>query len=216
MHQENPLWDDEPVIEESSTEWVSISDLMSGLLLIFALLVVATLYQLKQIQEESQNKRIIVVQALKQQFDANGINAEVNPETGDITLLDSVLFDHDDDELKEDGKEFLTKFLPVYIGVIFLNESISEEITRIIIEGHTSSDGSAGYNMHLSLERANAVFQHINDMDVGNRNSEFIEKIQVAGRGKVDSDSGAVVDSDRKVIFRCNSGRKMNSIVSEG
>ena len=184
------------------TEWLSISDLMSGLLLIFALLVVVTLLQLKITQEETQNKRVVVIQALQEQFNSNGINAEINPETGDITLLDSVLFDFNEKELKDAGKAFLDNFIPVYSGVIFSEIGISEEITRVIIEGHTSSDGALGYNMQLSLGRANSVYQYINTMELSDYKPDFLNKIQVAGRGPMDANYAASEDSDRKVIFR--------------
>jgi outer membrane protein OmpA-like peptidoglycan-associated protein len=184
------------------TEWLSISDLMSGLLLIFALLVVVTLLQLKITQEETQNKRIVVIQALQEQFNSNGINAEINPETGDITLLDSVLFDFNEKELKDKGKAFLDRFIPIYSGVIFSDIGISEEITRVIIEGHTSSDGALGYNMQLSLRRANSVYQYINTMELSDYKSDFLKKIQVAGRGPMDANYAVSEDGDRKVIFR--------------
>lgn len=188
--------------ESETTDWLSISDLMSGLLLIFALLVVVTLYQLKKTQEEMQNKRVVVIQAMQDQFNANGINAEVNPETGDITLLDSVLFDFNERELKPGGSEFLAKFIPIYSNVIFSEPKISEEITRVIIEGHTSSDGSVAYNMQLSLGRANSVYQFINTMVLPKHKQDFLEKIQVAGRGSMDADALMTNDADRKVIFR--------------
>lgn len=184
------------------TEWLSITDLMSGLLMIFALLVVVTLLQLKITQEETQNKRVIVIQALQEQFNSNGISAKINPETGDITLLESVLFDFDKGALKPEGKAFLVKFIPIYSGVIFSENEISEEITRIIIEGHTSSDGSLGYNMQLSLERANSVFQYINAMALGDNKEKFLQKIQVSGRGPMDAGIHKSDSGDRKVIFR--------------
>jgi outer membrane protein OmpA-like peptidoglycan-associated protein len=184
------------------TEWLSISDLMAGLLLIFALLVVVTLYQLKTIQEETQNKRIVVIQALTEQFNSNGINAEINPETGDITLLDSVLFDFNERELKPQGKSFLAQFIPIYSGVIFSEPKISEEVTQVIIEGHTSSDGAVAYNMQLSLGRANSVYQFINTMVLPKHKQDFLAKIQVAGRGSMDADTLITNDADRKVIFR--------------
>lgn len=188
--------------QEEGTEWLSISDLMSGLLLIFALLVVVTLLQLKTTQEETQNKRIVVIQALQEQFNASGINAEINQETGDITLLDSVLFGFNERELKPEGKQFLAQFIPVYSDVIFSDANISEEITRVIIEGHTSADGALGYNMQLSLGRANSVYQFINTMPQGANTKEFLKKIQVAGRGPMDAISTDSVQLARKVIFR--------------
>lgn len=187
-------------IEETSS-WVSISDLMSGLFLIFALLVVVTMYQLKVLQEQSKNTRVIIIHALTQQFSANGINAQINQDTGDITLLDSVLFDHDKSNLKADGKDFLNKFIPVYNGVLISFPEIREEITRIIIEGHTSSAGHSAYNMSLSMSRSNSVFQYIYSMDIPSK-SKFINKLEVSGRGELDSNKQENLSSDRRVIFR--------------
>lgn len=187
--------------EHEGNEWLSVSDLMAGLLMVFALLVVATLFQLKQTQEENKNKRIVIIQALQQQFNERGINAQVNPETGDITLLDSVLFDINQSELKAEGIVFLDQFLPVYGETLFKDPKISNEITRIIIEGHTSSEGSTEHNMSLSLRRANSVFDYINQLQFDQRD-ELVNKIQVAGRGFLDAEPTASRPEDRKVIFR--------------
>lgn len=195
-----------PLVHDSSddndgNEWLSVSDLMAGLLMVFALLVVATLVQLKQAQEENKNKRIVIIQALQQQFNKQGINAQVNPETGDITLLDSVLFDVDQSELTEKGIDFLNRFVPVYGRTLFTDPKISDEITRIIIEGHTSSDGTTEHNMSLSLKRANSVFEFINQLPFDQR-TKLVNKIQVSGRGFLDADPKVSRPEDRKVIFR--------------
>lgn len=184
-----------------SNEWLSVSDLMAGLLMVFALLVVATLFQLKQTQEENKNKRIVIIQALQQQFNDNGINAQVNPETGDITLLDSILFDVNKAELTGDGIAFLQRFIPIYGETLFKNQTISDEITRIVIEGHTSSDGTNEYNMSLSLRRANSVFDFISRYEFAQR-AVLVKKIQVAGRGLLDANPAESLSVDRKVIFR--------------
>lgn len=187
--------------DHEGNEWLSVSDLMAGLLMVFALLVTATLFQLKETQEESKNKRIVIIQSLQQQFNQNGIHAQVNTETGDITLLDSILFDMNKSDLNQGGIEFLKKFIPVYGQTLFKDPSISNEITRIIIEGHTSSDGTSEYNMSLSLKRANSVFDFINRYDFKQKDI-LVNKIQVAGRGHLDSDQKTALSSDRKVIFR--------------
>lgn len=186
---------------DDSNEWLSVSDLMAGLLMVFALLVVTTLFQLKQAQEENKNKRVVIIQALQKQFNDRGINAQVNPETGDITLLDSVLFDVNQSDLTAMGKDFLERFVPVYGETLFKDESISDEITRIIIEGHTSSDGSIEHNMSLSLRRANSVFNFIARLDFENR-AALVDKVQVSGRGFLDAHSTDSRPEDRKVIFR--------------
>lgn len=187
--------------ENESSEWMSVSDLMAGLLMIFALLVVATLFQLKQTQEENKNKRIVIIQSLQQQFNEKGINAQVNPETGDITLLDSILFDVNQSELTGEGIKFLESFVPVYGETLFRDSSISNEITRIIIEGHTSSDGTSEHNMWLSLRRANSVFNFIDRYNFPQRIA-LVSKIQVSGRGMLDARKGQTSPNDRKVLFR--------------
>lgn len=187
--------------DHESNEWLSVSDLMAGLLMVFALLVVATLFQLKQTQEENKNKRIVIIQALQKQFNENGINAKVNPETGDITLLDSILFDVNKSELSNEGIDFLQRFIPVYGKELFKDQTISDEITRIIIEGHTSSEGTNEYNMSLSLRRANSVFDFISRHEFAERDV-LVQKIQVSGRGFLDATPTESLSSDRKVIFR--------------
>ena len=190
-----------PPEAHSSDEWISVTDLMAGLLMVFALLVIATLFQLKQIEEQNRNKRVIVIQALQEQFNAKGISAQINPETGDITLLDSILFGYDESKLSYKGVEFLKIFIPTYGETLFKNLEISDEITRIIIEGHTSSDGGIAYNMSLSLLRANSVYRFIGTHAFPEQ-LEFMKKIQVSGRGMVDANKEISEAADRKVLFR--------------
>ena len=185
----------------NSDEWMSVTDLMAGLLMVFALLVIATLFQLKQIEEQNRNKRIIVIQALQEQFNAKGISAQINPETGDITLLDSILFGYDESKLSDKGIEFLEIFIPTYGETLFKNPQISDEITRIIIEGHSSSDGGVAYNMSLSLLRANSVYSFIGTNEFPEQ-LVFMEKIQVSGRGMLDANRNMSEAADRKVLFR--------------
>ena len=204
----------------NSDEWISVADLMAGLLMLFALLVIATLVQLKQIEEQNRNKRVLVIQALQEQFNANKISAKINPETGDITLLDSILFVVGKSKLTDDGIKFLEEFIPVYGKTLFKDSQISDEITRIIIEGHTSSEGGVAYNMSLSLARAESVYQFIEGhtwrtirttpplgegstwVNTFPEQRVFMEKIQISGRGMLDSNKDMPKDEDRKVLFR--------------
>ncbi len=65
-----------------------------------------------------------------------------------IALSDSILFDFDSYEIKEEGKEELNAIVEV------LNEL---GINKIEIHGHTDSMGEDGYNMTLSESRANSL-----------------------------------------------------------
>ena len=186
---------------DDSGAWLSIGDLMSALLMIFALLMMVTLTQLShQIQQEKES-RILIIKALTDAMHAKEIDAKIDPQTGDVSIQDSLLFDQRDSKLKPDGVELLNRFIPVYSEVIFSNETISKQVARLVIEGHTSSEGDYAYNMALSLDRAKNVLLRIDSMTFPNK-MQFLSKLMPAGRGEIDADQQSQLPSDRKVLFR--------------
>ena len=192
----------EEILEEDSGIWLSIGDLMSGLLLVFVLLFVAAILRLQSFIEESQERRIVIIQALQEKLDEHEIEAELDAETGDISIMDSVLFDVGQSHLKGEGQAFLSDFIPIYSEVIFSDPHIEEEVVRVIIEGHTSSEGSDATNMSLSLSRADSVVQYIlGDMDFETR-PDFMLKVMAAGRGEIEAVQSDNEPSDSKVVFR--------------
>ncbi|EKO3906939.1 OmpA family protein, partial [Vibrio fluvialis] len=119
----------------------------------------------------------------------------------DISITDSILFDLDDHKLKSSGKAFLNKFVPLYSEVIFQTKATADEVSRIVIEGHSSSEGSFNRNMELSVLRANSVIAFINSMDFPNKSS-FFNKVVISGRGPLESNQEIARAEDRKVKFR--------------
>lgn len=190
----------EPEIEEEeSSVLLSIGDLMSGLLMIFAILFITVLVQLK---EREQPRRVLigtVIGAMK----ANNIKVEVNAETGDVSIQDKILFDQDSAELKPAGKIFLQKFIPEYSRVIFSDPSFDKEITRVVIEGHTSSTGDYDSNLELSLLRSLSVSKFIFSNQLNfSKKSDFRQKIIAGGRGEMEANQQKDDPTDRKVTFR--------------
>ena len=194
--------------DQESGVWLSISDLMSGLLLFFALLFIATQVQLqkkieelKKYQEALRNLPLIVMTAIEEGI--GGESVQVDPETGDVSLDDKILFAEGESELKPEGKQFLNKFIPVYSKVIFSNQEFEQEIARVVIEGHTSSKGSDEANRALSLERALSVSNYIfsNQLNFPNE-KRFEEKILISGRGEIEANQNTDDPTDRKVTFR--------------
>ncbi len=94
-----------------------------------------------------------IIQALSTELNRAGLNARVDPDTGDIMLDSAVFFDTNSSTIKESGQELLGRFLPVYLSVLMRDE-YSDYVGEIIIEGHTDSDGSYISNLRLSQERA--------------------------------------------------------------
>lgn len=139
---------------DDSGSWLSIGDLMSALLMIFALLLISALVQIAEVSEKSKNNRVMIIKGLEDGFKAAGIDAAPNPETGDISITNSVLFQQDDYLLKDVGKSFLDKFIPIYSQVVFQNQATADEVVRIVVEGHSSSEGNFEHNMRLSGKRS--------------------------------------------------------------
>lgn len=154
---------------EESGVWLSIGDLMSVLLMIFALLLISALVQISEVHENSQTTRVVIIKGINDALEGAGIEVQANSETGDISILDSILFDRNEYRLKPSGKAFLDQFVPIYSDVIFQSQQTSDEVSRIVIEGHSSSEGSFDRNMELSVLRANSVAKYINSMDFAHK-----------------------------------------------
>ncbi|WP_230968379.1 OmpA family protein [Nostoc sp. WHI] len=190
---------DADIIEDDdSSIYLSIGDLMSGLLMFFALLFITALLQLAQ---KDVPKRVVIGNVVGQ-MKSNNINVKVNPETGDVSIQESILFAKGSTELKLEGKAFLRRFIPVYSGVIFSKPEFEQEISRVVIEGHTSSDGDDKTNLQLSLLRSSSVYNYIfYDMNFPTK-APLSQKILAAGRGEIESDEKRDNPGDRKVVFR--------------
>lgn len=193
---------DTEVEEDNSGIWLSISDLMSGLLMFFALLFIVVQVQLQEYQELYKKLPLAIQQALQQKL-GDKYAFEVDPETGGVTIGDSILFDEGSAKLKPAGKQFLKEFIPVYSNVIFSDKLFDRQITRVVIEGHTSSKGSDRDNMELSLGRALSVSDYIFSQQLNfDTKTQFKQKILTSGRGEIDANQSKDNSSDRKVVFR--------------
>jgi outer membrane protein OmpA-like peptidoglycan-associated protein len=190
--------DAEVTEDDDSSIYLSIGDLMSGLLMFFALLFITALLQLA---EKDVPKRVVIGNVVGQ-MKSNNINVKVNPETGDVSIQESILFAKGSTELKPEGKAFLRRFIPVYSGVIFSKPEFDKEISRVVIEGHTSSEGDDKTNLKLSVLRSSSVYKYIfYDMNFS-RKAPLSQKILAAGRGEIESDQQGDNPGDRKVVFR--------------
>ncbi|MEH2296669.1 OmpA/MotB family protein [Nostoc sp.] len=188
----------EIIEDDDSSIYLSIADLMSSLLMFFALLFITALLQLAQ---KDVPKRVVIGNVVGQ-MKSNNINVKVNPDNGDISIQESILFAKGSTELKPEGKAFLRRFIPVYSGVIFSKPEFDQEISRVVIEGHTSSEGDDKTNLQLSLLRASSVYTYIfYDMNFPTK-APLSQKILAAGRGEIESDKKRDNPADRKVVFR--------------
>lgn len=145
----------------------------------------ATLDEQQKIIDEQQEQlekiigvRSELILALKEEFSDSDFSVSIDPQTGAITFDSNLLFSSGKYKLKEEGKRFLSSFLPKYFDVL-LSKSFSEYIAEIIIEGHTDTDGEYMYNLELSQNRALEVAKYSLD----SKNKLLTEKERKRLRG---------------------------------
>lgn len=159
---------------DKEEHWISISDLMSGLMIIF--LFVAISYMKDIIIRKNRIEQIAVAwnmtqeslyQDLYEEFkeDLPKWQAVLERDTLSIRFQEpSVLFAQGKDDLTPGFKNILKDFFPRYIEVL---RAYRDEIEEIRIEGHTSSEWDTtsaleAYfkNMKLSQDRTRSVLEY--------------------------------------------------------
>lgn len=153
--------------EEKNHYWMSYSDLMSALLLIFALLLMVNMFSNQteieakdQMIEEVLGVKSRIIEELSQAFNDSNLEMEIDPQTGAIRFSSGVFFEFDSSSISQEGRTNLELFVPQYIKIL-LSEDFKEHIAQIIIEGHTDQEGSYLYNLELSQDRAFSVVEEI-------------------------------------------------------
>lgn len=157
--------------EDSNHYWMSYSDLMSALLLIFVLLLMinimgneAEMEAKDQMIEEVLGVKTRLIEELHNAFNDSNLEMEIDPQTGAIQFSSGVFYKYDSSEISKEGKKNLKSFIPKYIEVL-LSDEFKEHIAQIIIEGHTDQEGSYLYNLELSQDRAFSVVEEIFSKD---------------------------------------------------
>ena len=198
--------------KQEENPWVSISDLMSVLMMVF--LFVSITYMVKITIEKNRITTIAVTYEnlqnelyldLKKEFgkDLEAWNAVLDESTLSIRFEQpDILFEVGSSELKSDFKTLLDDFFPRYLNIL-TSDKYRNEIEEIRIEGHTSSewvnqtsDQQAYFNnMELSQNRTRKVLEYILRQD-WNKNLFEWEKLHLTANGL--SSSKVILDADGK------------------
>ncbi len=124
------------------------------------------LNKLEAIMSEQQQKlddiigiRAELVQELNREFGDSDLKVTVDEKTGGIAFDASILFDYNKAVLKPSGQEFLSDFLPRYVEILS-SPKYKDNISEIVIEGHTDTEGTYLFNLQLSQKRAMAVAEY--------------------------------------------------------
>ncbi|MBQ9607772.1 MAG: OmpA family protein [Lachnospiraceae bacterium] len=171
--------------------------------------------KLEAIMSEQQQKlddiigvRTELVEDLRKEFDDSDLKVSVDEKTGAITFDASILFDYNKSTLKPSGKEFLAEFLPRYADVLLSNK-YKDNISEILIEGHTDTEGDYLFNLELSQRRALAVAEYClgDDSDIlsDKQLEEMRDLISATGRSysnPIYDENGEIdMEASRRVEF---------------
>lgn len=219
----------------------SISDLMSGLMMVFLLIAIS--YMLNVSQSQQRIKQIAVtyeqVQAelyteLLKEFskDLPKWKATINKEDLSIKFYEpEILFAVGESTLTPKFKEILDDFFPRYLKILS-SDKFRDNIDEIRIEGHTSSEWNASQdrdkdeayfkNMQLSQERTRTVLKYCYMQIRDETAKEFMKKYVTANglsssKTVIGTDGAEDFKASRRVEFRTktNAETRIATIIEE-
>jgi chemotaxis protein MotB len=125
-----------------------------------------------------------------------GDKINIDKNNGSLRLASNILFDKGSSTLKDGAKSELKENFINYVNTLIMNKNIAEHLDKIIIEGHTDSDGSYLYNLNLSQQRAFAVMNYLLTLDYIKEHN-IKEKLVASGRSYLDTiNTNGVEDKD--------------------
>ncbi|EPC01851.1 hypothetical protein L861_19565 [Litchfieldella anticariensis FP35 = DSM 16096] len=202
--------------------WLSVSDLMTGLMMVFLLISIALMRyalierdRIKEVAVAYQENQIAIYENLVDEFerDLESWDANINKDTLAFTFQSpEVLFDRGSADLRPRFQEILDDFFPRYLDILL---DFSSSIDEVRIEGHTSSiwnteatEPTAYFNnMALSQSRTRSVLEYLYTEEAIEKYRDWIKE-HVAAVGFSSSrlvlDEAGHEDSDksRRVTFR--------------
>ena len=215
---------------------MSISDLMSGLMMVFMLISITYMLQVQNEQKKQdemiQEYAIIkqdIYEALYKEFETDlpKWNAEIDKKTLSVTFIEpDVLFDVGSSALTPKFQNILNDFLPRYLSILQRDE-FKSSIEEIRIEGHTDPYWRGAQtrkeeymqNMDLSQQRTRSVLLYALTQIVPDENLEWvISKITANGLSSSqpikNNDGNVNAEASRRVEFRVrtNADEKLNNL----
>lgn len=223
--------------EQEESHWLSVSDLMAGLMMVFLFIAIALMInafkerdKIKQVAVAYQENQVAIYESLTNEFadDLERWNAEIDEDTLTFTFKSpDVLFETGSRVLSARYKELLSEFFPRYLNVL---RPYQESINEVRLEGHTSSawnydtpeDQAYFFNMKLSQDRTRSVLAFVYGLPDTQSQLEWV-KAHVAAVGLSSSrlikENGVEnAAKSRRVSFRVitNADIQIKRILEEG
>ena len=178
----------------SSHEWMSISDMMSGLMLIFLFIAISFMVkveaekqEIKDIAIEYRDTKANLNEALFTEFenDLKSWNATITKENSIVFASQEVLFAISQSDINSKFKAILNDFFIRYLQIV-TNPAYKDEVEALRVEGYTSNTWKNAHsqeerylkNMKLSQERAYSVLAYCYSLEdaVVQKNRKWLEQ----------------------------------------
>ena len=158
--------------EEDEGYFVSMSDMLTGLLFVFIILLLFFAFQFRKTTEEltgANEARKALLRALEQELVQQKVDVEIDVDNGILRLRGVAMFEVNDDQLTAEGfrsvrlvADALAKHLPCYtdtpdIGPHPCRRTERQRVETLLIEGHTDAQRRGldrDTNIDLSALRA--------------------------------------------------------------
>lgn len=208
--------------EQEENHWLSVSDLMAGLMVVFLFIAIALMRdalierdRIKEVAVAYQETQVNIYNALVDEFadDLPRWDAEIDKDTLTFTFNSpDVLFAQGKIELSNEYKDLLADFFPRYMSVL---DQFKDSINEVRIEGHTSSVWNQAtspadayfLNMALSQGRTRSVLEYIYRLKAVSPHQQWI-KAHIAAVGfssanpVLDPQGNENFEKSRRVTFR--------------
>lgn len=214
--------------------WLSVSDLMTGLMIIFLFVAIAYISKVKHQQNELADyveTRDSLHSKLVREFEGDTLRWQMSIGR-DLSMKfknPTVLFAQGSSQLTPGFKEILDEFLPRYFDIL-IHDSLRSKIQEIRIEGHTDNvpmpqKDKDPYiaNVMLSQERALSVLRYFRSMEAFAKYTpeeqqlmEFWLTSNGLSYGKALDDNGEFTQKSKNDINKQLSRRVEFKIVTNG
>lgn len=188
---------------EKSSFWPTFTDMISTVLMVVMLMLFSVESITGSVEKDLAKE---VDTSVKETLKENGLPVTVDETTGLVTFGEKTMFDVDSSELKPEAKEMLKIFIPKYVEAIY--KDYGENISKIVVKGHTDDVGSYLYNLDLSQKRAFSVAQFIVGDEIGDYKykERVLKDIEAIGRSEAEliknKDGSIDRDSSRRVEIK--------------
>ena len=201
--------------------WLTISDLMAGLMMVFLLISVALMRsafldrdRMRDVAVAYREGQVAIDEALRREFENDLEKWDAAIDAEDLTFefrSPEVLFEAGAIALRPRFAVILDDFFPRYLRVIRAFERVIDEVR---FEGYTSSDWVSATeneayfnNMRLSQGRTRSVLEHVYKLPTAPDDRSWVKrKVAAVGfsssRLIVDASGREDPEASRRVLFR--------------